>query len=335
MGRERNIIAPHLEEKELEEYRDRQKRQSEKGIRRGRWEVDPNEEYQTFLPILEEMIREEQQFAGVSERDIESSRVHYFRKDRYSRMFGASDGIHITDRGALYVNMDARIEGNISSDRQRAVRLRTLLHESIHHISHSEDMVSKQSGKLYAHRAGYMMSSINGERIQFRGLNEAVTEKTCATIFARNSDRLVKAFPTSKERDWIFSTYSYPQEGNTLEFLTYRVAEKTGREASEVWEEYMKGMVNGDIKHLKEVDRVYGPGSLRFLASMGAKQIDNVSSIPDSQSGESLMWTTNAERCFRSYFGSPGKGYADRYRIVQDVLNYRELSRFRKENGQG
>lgn len=334
MNGERKIIAPHLGGEEMEKYRDEQRRRSEKGIRKSRWEVDPGEEYRTFLAILTDMLREEQRFAGVPEEDIDIRRMHYLGKNRYNKIFGLIDGIYLNDRDALYLNLGAKIPGRVSLEQQGAMRLRIVLHESIHHIAYAEDMVSKRTGKLYAHRSGYTMSSADGESTRFRGLNEAITEKMCAVIFAREAGRLVEAFPASKERDWAFSAHAYPQEENILEFLVLEIAKKTKCEPNEVWEEYRRGMVNGDIRHLKEVDHVYGPGSLRFLSVLGAKKNDAVNSMPDAQSGESPIWLADASRCFREYFGSSGRKYEDRYRLVRDIFNDRELSRFKRENGQ-
>ena len=179
-----------------------------------------------------------------------------------------------------------------------------------------------------------MMSGVDGNSARFRGFNEAITEKMCGEIFARDVSRLTEVFSGSRDRDWIFSTYSYPQEASVLELVIFQVAKKTGRDSNEIWKECRRGMLNGDIRHLKEVDRVYGPGSLRFLSVMGAGKDDAVISMPEGHPNDFSIWAVDAARSFREYFGLSGRSYEHRYRIVRDVFNERELDRFKKENSQ-
>ncbi len=327
------IIAPHLSDKEKEIFYKQRDSKREKGLRGNSWELPPDEEIETFEPLLWEMIAQEETFSGISPQEKRLERTHFLPKKKYEKIFGEGWGVYVKERDAIYMQEHFLLRGNISPERQRALRLRTLLHENIHSISYQEDMVSKNTGKMYARRSGYLFSSLDGRITKFRGLNEAINEKICFELFKNNEKELCELFPDSERKDWIFHSYSYPQEGAVLEFLLFELAKKTNRSQEEVWTEYRKGLCTGNMRHLKEVDRVYGPGSLRFLAAMGSIEGDDLTEKVSSGEQKEYNWIKKMN-CFRNYFGnSPAKSFKQRFSMVEDVLSDREKQRFKKENG--
>ncbi len=333
MKENNSIIAPHLSRKEQEVFYEKQSLEREKGLIRRPWETPPDKEIEIFEPLLWEMIAQEESFSGNFPKEKNLQRTHFLPKEKYRRMFGDTWGAYYKERDALYMP-EHFVQRNISPERQRALRLRTLLHENIHSLSYEEDMVSRKTGKMYARRSGYLFSSSDGAITKFRGLNEAINEKICFELFRDNEENLRKLFPDSEKKDWIFSSYAYPQESTVLEFLLFELAKKTKRSQEEIWTEYRKGMYTGDIRHLKDIDRVYGAGSLRFLASMGSIEGDAITREPFSEDRKDAEWIMQ-RNCFRNYFGSSGKTFEQRFSLVKDILSDRENERFERENGYG
>lgn len=332
MKENNSIIAPHLSGEEKKVLYEKQSFERGKGLMHRSWETPPDKEIQIFEPLLWEMIAQEESFAGISSKEKSLERTHFLPKEKYTKMFGDSWGVYYKERDAIYMQEHFSLRGNISPERQRALRLRTLLHENIHTLSYEEDMVSKKTGKMYARRSGYLFSSSDGTITKFRGLNEAINEKICFEIFRDNEENLREIFPDSERRDWIFTSYAYPQESAVLEFLLFELAKKTNKSQEEVWIEYRKGISTGNIRHLKEVDRVYGPGSLRFLASMGSLEGDNITKESFSGDQKECDWIMQ-RNCFRNYFSSSGKNFEQRFLLVKDILSDKEKDRFKRENG--
>ncbi|NCU41758.1 MAG: hypothetical protein EOM19_03480 [Candidatus Moranbacteria bacterium] len=329
------IIAPHLSDEEKEIFYEQKRLKKEKGLKRNSWELSPEEEIETFTPFLEKMLFQEESFCGIPSQEKGLERTHFLPKKKYKKIFGESWGVYTKERDAIFMPEEFSYGNNLSPERQRALRLRTLLHENIHSLSYEEDMVSKNTGKLYARRSGYLFSSLDGKITKFRGLNEAINEKICFELFKNNEKELCELFPDSEKKDWIFHSYSYPQEGAVLEFLLFEIAKRTNKSQEEVWAEYRKGLYTGNMRHLKDVDRVYGSGSLRFLATMGSIEGDDLTKKVSSREQKEYDWIKKMN-CFRNYFGnSSGKSFEQRFSLVEDILSDKEKKRFKKENGYG
>ncbi|NCU41927.1 MAG: hypothetical protein EOM19_04375 [Candidatus Moranbacteria bacterium] len=327
------IIAPHLSDEEKEVFYKQRDLKREKGLRGNSWEIPPDQEVKTFEPLLWKMIAQEETLSGISPQEKGLERIHFLQKKKYEKIFGESWGVYAKERDAIFMPEKFTYRGNLSPERERALRLRTLLHENIHSLSYEEDMVSKHTGKLYARRSGYLFSSLDGKITKFRGLNEAINEKICFELFKDNQEELCKLFSDSEKKDWIFHSYSYPFEGSVLEYILFEVAKKTKKSQEETWDELRKGLFTGEMRHLKKIDRVFGPGSLRFLSVMGSIEEDGVNANFFGKAGDDDFWKMRNNQCFRSYFSNSGKTFEQRFSLVKDILSDKEKERFKRENG--
>mgnify|MGYP001566357251 CR=1 FL=1 len=93
-----------------------------------------------------------------------------------------------------------------------------------------------------------------------------------------------------------------------------KVAEKKGITYDEVWKKIKKGYFSGEMMHLRDVEDVFGHGSLRFLGALG--------------SGEVLGGRGELNQKFYMYFKTDDK--SERNKIAREVLNERERLKYKE-----
>ena len=55
-----------------------------------------------------------------------------------------------------------------------------------------------------------------------------------------------------------------------LNAIINKIAEHSGRDGGEILQTFEKGLFKGNLLHLKEVDKVFGKGSLRLLSFLSS-----------------------------------------------------------------
>jgi len=155
--------------------------------------------------------------------------------------------------------------------------LRTLTHEATHLASHQSFHITKEESKKHsAYRGGYENNNNLNEdypHTHFWGFNEAVVEHTAQNILHENSLLLNAKFNINVAINIGNSKKlqgSYKAQRKVLQNIIYGVAEAQKISPTKVWEKIEKGQFTGEMMHLREIEKVYGSGSLRILASMDA-----------------------------------------------------------------
>lgn len=151
---------------------------------------------------------------------------------------------------------------------KKKIESEILIHESIHLHSHQVHWVDVKNKQLGQYRIGYELEG--RENIDyFRGFNEAVVQKT-------TEDIILKSHPDSNlpniQKKLFSLRGAYFPEILTLDKIIGKIAKVKNETREEVWNRFKKGQFTGEMMHLRDVEKVYGPGALRILASMDTRK---------------------------------------------------------------
>lgn len=164
----------------------------------------------------------------------------------------------------IKLNKNSKTESNYS----------TILHESIHgksfhkyELNIDESNPEKISENIY--RTGYLLTK-NGQEDYFRGLNEGIVDKTTMDILIKeykNEPDII-----NKIRKILYYIESkYFIEMLTIDAIVNKIAQNKNEEKENVWASFKKGQFTGEMMHLRDIEKVYGSGSLRVLATMNPR----------------------------------------------------------------
>jgi hypothetical protein len=138
----------------------------------------------------------------------------------------------------------------------------TLTHESVHDRSFHKYRVTEDKNsttKVDDYRVGYHINADEPENVWFGGFNEAVTDRTMEDIINRDKDANEEKFQTR-------SKYKFNLE--IVDKIAEKIAAVKGETKEEVWKRIKRGQFTGEMMHLRDIEKTFGPGSLRVLASM-------------------------------------------------------------------
>lgn len=153
-----------------------------------------------------------------------------------------------------------------------------LLHESVHASSFHQYLIKETSDITLVDpsRIGYRFKT--KDKIDyFKGLNEAVVQKTTQDIIFK----LYKSNKIQKDIHKIFFSlaHSYAPEVIVLEKIISKISKEKKEDEKDVWKRFEKGQFTGEMMHLRDVEKVYGPGSLRILASMNPSKTNPLQKV--------------------------------------------------------
>ena len=110
--------------------------------------------------------------------------------------------------------------------------------------------------------------------------------------------------------------YNYYQRFiDIVDAIVAKIAERNGESKESVWDRFKRGMYRGEMTHLKEIETIYGKGSLRVLAAL------------ESGTRRSLVRDEVIEK-LGLFFKTDNE--QERNKLAQEVLNERERLRYDK-----
>lgn len=160
-----------------------------------------------------------------------------------------------------------------NADRLRGVSLfHALLHEFIHELSHKKYKFSQATGKAEVYRSGYAVHGYDEDEEKFyvllEAFNEAMTEQIARYVLVQHEEEIIKKFGLSEEDMDGELEQAYVEEREQLEEVIKRIAEAKGDSLAHVWDKFVKGYFSGEMMHLRDIDRVFGEGTLRRAADV-------------------------------------------------------------------
>lgn len=166
---------------------------------------------------------------------------------------------------------------------ERKRLLHTIIHESLHlkafrryyvspNIEDEKSDITSRSGYDYYHL---------GSR-KFVSLNEAITETLTQDTLERNRDLLATADLEVSEEEFSDSDKwsaaeiaeqaqregSYKEDRLLLEHIVEGIAQQKEQSVEEVWRRFKASYLTGGMMHLRDIERTFGKGALRFYAGI-------------------------------------------------------------------
>lgn len=214
---------------------------------------------------------------------VDPKQIHFFETRRLSS-------------GGTYSQIDQQIEINKSKNKlvlindaiyqsiikmsninidKKLLQFETLLHEFVHSASFHKYFVTEmpETNLVESYRLGYRLNA-NDDLDYFRGLNEAVVQKTTQDILRKLYQN--NEIQNSVHKMFFRLNHSYTSETIILEKIISKISKEKNEDKTEVWKRFEKGQFTGEMMHLRDIEKAYGPGSLRILASMNPRNTNSI-----------------------------------------------------------
>lgn len=192
---------------------------------------------------------------GFQLEPISLEQIHLLTPEAYDQLFPGR-GAQATAVGlsrAVYVDVDKIPPGSLPS---------VLVHEMLH--LHSIEAVRLSDAEAQLVKTGFQ--SQYGDSAQFRGLNEATTEKFAEDIVRQLS---------LEDKEYVGVDGYKPLEKHYVDILNLiieKIAKTKEEDLATVWNRFKASLFTGEMMHLRDVEDVFGGGSLRILSALGSDE---------------------------------------------------------------
>ena len=278
-------------------------------------EYEKNEEEIKVINVANILLQEEIKKLGIEPRNpIENDRVHFLNKKIAESLMIDSDGAYSLRKDAVFIVKDNFENGRLGL-------YTNVLHEIVHYYSIRSFIAieTKNNNSINPYRSGYDVKNLKEDyHTHFRGFNEAVVEKIVQEILQKNNKKLTKEFKINEaeRKNKNNSIFYYYGEIEILNTIIEKIAEFSKKNKENVWGQIKKGLFNGEMMYLREVEKVFGPGSLRVLAAMTSE-----GSIKDIDEDEIL---NNLNEFFKE------TSQEKRNSLAKQILSERERLQYEK-----
>lgn len=222
-------------------------------------EIRKGREERMVINRFNEFLAEEAARYGVAAPVFPMERVRILEEEDYDRI------MRMDTKKSLGVY--SQLAGTILLRGKSLKSLHILMHELLHYYSFQK-IDQDNNGERIGVRLGY-----DGyDSHTFVGFNEGVTEIVAADILARHREeieRIIRSFRSGEAGENEKEAFFRPALGRFVRFVRMvveKMAEKNGKKSEEVFEKFEEGMFSGRMMHLREIEKTFGPGSLRLLA---------------------------------------------------------------------
>lgn len=198
--------------------------------------------------------------------ELASEEVHVLPEKVFEQniSFIGNDAVYDTGHG-IFINKEKVGDANF---------FRTVLHEGLHKASYHKYCwyfsEKRQWDMVEPSRLGYTSfksESDSGKHEHLRGFNEAVVEKTVQELIKKNRKDIIRSLNFNVAQILGFSRH-YEKEMELVDFMVDKIAEKKGEGKEDVWGRFKKGLFTGEMMHLRDIERTFGKGALRMIASI-------------------------------------------------------------------
>lgn len=311
------IIGKNLTPEKAAVWEERAEERKRKGKESFEGEFEKTAEDLKMIEKINSYLAEEFEESGAKEKmePISPEQIHYLSQESYAKNFSEAVEMGAT---ALYFEVQRAIHINAETFSKRMEKYYATLHEATHAAAVHQTRVEEKEGKpkIAALKCGYGTTYLpeKGKFIyQFIGFNEAVTEKITRETVTKHQEEIAKEFGLSKKE--IMSVPDF--YGDFLKILNAAVkktAKKSGEAEEAVWKKIKKGYFEGEMMHLRDIERACGAGALRMLAAIG----------------ESPDFASRAEtsEMILIYFQTDDE--AEKEEIANIILKEKELEKYQK-----
>lgn len=226
---------------------------------------EPTEHEVLLISKSKEVVRKELSRLGVEAR-LDEYKIKFLDKNKGTGSYNSDSRIIEIDskyKPDTILNTKYylfRILSKLNPESKTISNFKTIIHEMIHAKSFHKYKI--ENNEVSSYRNGYLTKNDKGA--YFRGLNEAITEKTVLDIL-NDENKKIKINLNILES-------KYRVELKIIENIVKKIAKKEGKEEKEIWDIFKEGHFSGNMMHLRKIEENFGEGSLRILAKMGSNE---------------------------------------------------------------
>lgn len=192
--------------------------------------------------------------------EVDSNRIHFLAEDDLFQ--------HDADSSTLgyYDSFHDRILIKKTPAHPAAEILSTLVHEMLHG-AHVHTLRLEESGLVKETRSGYAFTPTRPEKLSGEGFNEIVLVYTTFQV-------LLEAGPLIEQRLGITIQeltdiqLPYMRYADLLHTIAQGIARAEGKQLAAVYTDLVRGQFANTMLNLKAIEKTFGKGSLRVLASL-------------------------------------------------------------------
>jgi hypothetical protein len=233
----------------------------------GEYEKTKEEVY--LINLINESIKKKIERFNLEPRDsFPLDRIHMINNETSLVLGVVESGVYDIKRDNVLINKDI-------IDRGYLQEYSILLHEILHAYSFRALTADGSAKTIEPYRSGYDTNDLNKntEYLHFTGFNEAVLEKIRGDIANEHLNEIITNLDIRNEEIKTNSEFahSYFKETFIVDALVSKMADFYQVDKNEIWTKIQKGFFTGNMMHLRDMENVFGPGSLRVLASMSSR----------------------------------------------------------------
>jgi len=281
------------------------------GLEHAEGEIEKSPEVLLVVEKISEYLNEEFQLLGIkTPASISADRIHIVDEEWLKKRFPGvgANGIYDPLTDSIFIkNSDQRLQS-----------YKSMFHEAVHYASFKSYHADWKARVINPRRCGYTAyNPREAGHEHFRGLNEAVVDKTVRMILRKHQAELIRELRIGENEGR--QRVSYCNEYmDVLDVIVDKIAGKKKEDRDAVWRRFQKGEFTGEMMHLRDVEEVFGKGSLRVLAALdsGIK-----SSVPEETAEQNIL----------KYFQTDDVKLRDK--IAKEILMERERLQYEKIRG--
>lgn len=189
--------------------------------------------------------------------EIEPESVHFLSNAAFEKLFPRAQG----DAFTIEINRSIVVK-------KQGEIVFPYLHEVAHILSYQK-FLHKEPQSVKIKQAGFHINTKSDEiKYAFIGLNEAICDMSAYTVQTNNFETLFnKPATLANVQKELFCTYQ--EEVKVLEETISGIAQYRSLDFFDVWVKFHRAFYTGDLSVLRDVEPVFGKGSLRKLALLG------------------------------------------------------------------
>lgn len=229
-------------------------------------ELEKTEEETRMITVADDLIKKEIESLGIEGYEsVDTASVHLLPTEVYRKHFSGNSG-----EDGFYRAVSHAIAVNKGATDTKPRLLATVTHELIHRASGQRFHRDIDFG-VHESRVGYRVRSPwkeGGERKALTGFNEIIVETTNIHVLKSNQQLLEKEFCITME-DLNGPNYHYMEYSPVLAAVVAGLADYYKKTNLEVFKDLERGQFDNTLLVLKDLDKVFGKGSLEMLSYLG------------------------------------------------------------------
>lgn len=208
---------------------------------------------------------------------IPYERVHFLSNEVFISIYQSEDeregsdtlGFHEALKGAVYLNKDFSVD---STKSDAFYRFSNLMHEVIHFQSKVKVIADTDEREISPYRTGYSMHNL--KKSHFVGLNEGIVEATQTNLILKYRNEVAQRTGLNpNEVDRAASTHkSYRENVDLVMKIANDISISKHEPHEQSFNRLLREQFTGNLMHLREIEEIYGTGSLRLLARYGSEK---------------------------------------------------------------